>query len=281
MSTLIYFAIPAFVVLIAAEWLRARQLQQEFYENADTMACLAMGLGNVVIAALVKGLSLGLLFVVYEYRLFDLANVWWVWLLLFFAEDLVYYVFHRVHHESRFFWAAHVNHHSSEQYNLAVALRQSWMTPLTSIPFWLPLALIGFHPLMILTMKAFSLLYQFWIHTRLIKRLGPLEWFWNTPSHHRVHHGSNPQYIDCNYGGFLIIWDRLFGSFVPESESVKFGLTKNINTHNPLRIAFHAYQSLGSDLRRVPGWRNKAALLLRRPGWQPAGLNIQVDSTEG
>jgi len=277
MSILIYFSIPAFLLLILAEWLRARHIQQPIYQAADSAACLAMGAGNVVIAALLKTFSLALLFLVYEFRLFDLpTGALWVWLLLFFAEDLTYYVFHRVHHESRLFWAAHVNHHSSEQYNLAVALRQSWTTPLTSIPFWLPLALLGFHPLMIITMKAISLLYQFWIHTRLINRLGPLEWFWNTPSHHRVHHGSNQQYIDKNYGGMLIIWDRLFGSFAAEDERVRYGLSKNITSFNPLKIAFHEFQAMAGDMRNANGAGNKLALLFRHPGWRPAGTATQA-----
>ena len=131
--------------------------------------------------------------------------------------------------------------------------------------FWWPLALLGFHPLMILTQQAVSLLYQFWIHTRTIDRLGPLEWVLNTPSHHRVHHGANPEYLDRNYGGILIIWDRLFGSFEPERAPVRYGLVHNIETHNPLRIAFHEWAAMLRDARKARGWRARLRQLLGRP----------------
>ena len=144
---------------------------------------------------------------------------WWVWPLLFFADDLAYYWFHRVSHESRLFWASHVVHHSSQHYNLSTALRQTWV-PMTYFPFWLPLPLLGFPVWMVLLAQAWSLIYQFWIHTERIHRLPKwVEGIWNTPSHHRVHHGSNHQYLDKNYGGILIVWDRLFGTFAPEAWS--------------------------------------------------------------
>jgi len=267
----IIYAIPAFVLLIAVElfinWRRNLQL----YETRDSIACIAMGLGNVIINSLVKAGIVALYLVIYEWRIFDLpVGAWWVWLLLFFAEDLCYYLFHRFHHESRFGWAAHVNHHSSQRYNLAVALRQSWTTPITGFVFWAPLPLLGFHPAMILVAQAISLIYQFWIHTEVIDKLPrPLEWIMNTPSHHRVHHGSNPQYIDRNYAGILIIWDRLFGSFEPEGDKVKYGLTKNIQTYNPIKIAFHEWSKIVHDVRHAKNWRDRWDYIFRHPGWQP------------
>jgi sterol desaturase/sphingolipid hydroxylase (fatty acid hydroxylase superfamily) len=194
--------------------------------------------------------------------------------LLFFAEDFCYYWFHRFHHEVRFFWAAHVNHHSSRYFNLSTALRQSWTTPITGPIFWVPLALLGFHPFMILTAQAVSLIYQFWIHTELIGRLGPLERVLNTPSHHRVHHGANVEYLDRNYAGILIVWDRLFGSFEPERAPVDYGLTKNIRTFNPVQIAFHEWQGMFRDVLRARSWREAAQFLLQPPGWSPDGSTL-------
>lgn len=241
--------------------------KNNWYEKRDSFACLAMGIGNVLIAAAFKFISLGCLFWLYEHaRIGTISSTaWWAWVLLIFAEDFCYYWFHRAHHEVRFLWAAHVNHHSSEYFNFAVALRQSWTTPLTGFLFWAPLVLIGFHPLMVLTAKAISLIYQFFIHTHLVGRMGPLEWVLNTPSHHRVHHGSNPQYIDRNYGGILVIWDRLFGSFEPEGETVRYGLTKNIGSFNPIKIAFHEWQAIAADLSSGNGWRQNLKSVFGRP----------------
>lgn len=266
MSAVIYFSIPVFLICIALELCVARRRGQSLYGAKDSAACLGMGLGNVIIAAGVKTVTVGFLFVLYEYRVWTVpVDAWWAWVLILFAEDFCYYWFHRFHHEVRLGWAAHVNHHSSQYYNLAVALRQSWTTPITGFMFWWPLALLGFHPLMILTQQAISLLYQFWIHTRTIERLGPLEWVLNTPSHHRVHHGANPEYLDRNYGGILIIWDRLFGTFEPERAPVRYGLVHNIDTHNPLRIAFHEWAAMFRDARQARGWRARLRQLLGRP----------------
>ncbi|MEM7082510.1 MAG: sterol desaturase family protein [Pseudomonadota bacterium] len=268
METLIYFAIPAFVLLILLEWAYSQKAGQHVYSLKDTMACLSMGLGNVAINAATAAAVLGLYTVVYQFRVFDLAPfALSTWALLLFAEDFCYYWFHRVHHESRIGWAGHVNHHSSTHYNLAVALRQSWTTRFTGVVFWLPLALLGFHPLMILAQQAVSLIYQFWIHTQTIHRLGPFEWIMNTPSHHRVHHGSNPQYIDRNYGGIFIVWDRLFGTFEPEGEKVEYGLTNNIKTYNPLRIAFHEWAAMVRDAAATSSLGDALRVLFKHPKW--------------
>lgn len=283
MSVLIAFAVPAFLLLLAVEAaLTARQRVERAaavegplgYEVRDTAASLAMGLGNVVLAALAKGLAVALFFGAYELRLFDIGTGFWAWVLLVPCEDLCYYAFHRAHHEVRFLWAAHVNHHSSERYNLSTALRQSWTTPFTGPIFWLPLALIGFHPLMILTAQAISLIYQFWIHTECIGRLGPLEWILNTPSHHRVHHGANVQYLDRNHAGIFIVWDRLFGTFEPEGERVRYGLTRNIETFDPLRIAFHEWTAMARDAWHASSWREALGYVLRPPGWSPDGRTL-------
>ena len=166
-------------------------------------------------------------------------------------------------------WASHVPHHSSQRYNLSTALRQSW-TPFTGLPFYLPLAFF-FSPAQIATAYGINLLYQFWIHTELIDRLGPLEWVFNTPSHHRVHHGANVQYLDRNYGGILILWDRWFGSFEPERERVRYGLTKNIGSFNPVYAAFHEFAAVLRDAFRAGSLRDAFGYLLQPPGWKPNG----------
>jgi sterol desaturase/sphingolipid hydroxylase (fatty acid hydroxylase superfamily) len=279
-SQIIYFSIPAFILLIGAELLYARITRQQLYEWRDTLANLAMGLGNVIISAGWKAVVWGAVFFgLYQYRLFDIPmTAVWAWALILVLEDFCYYWFHRLHHEVRCLWAAHVNHHSSEHLNLAVALRQSWTTPMTGMLFWAPLALLGFHPLMILTQQAISLLYQFWIHTQAIKSLGPLEWVLNTPAHHRVHHGSNPQYLDRNYAGIFIVWDRLFGTFEPEREPVRYGLTHNIKTFNPVRIAFHEWAAIAREVRASRSWREALYRIFGRPSrMQPVGTSPHSD----
>ena len=274
MSNLILYSIPAFIVLVLLElaWARRRP-EVRGYERRDTFASLSMGAINVVIAGGAKFLSIPFYAVLYQHRLVDVVAALgaWSWLVLFFAEDLCYYWFHRLHHEVRVLWAAHVNHHSSQHYNLSTALRQPLLTPFTGPIFWAPLALVGFPPFMILTAQAVSLLYQFWLHTEAIDRLGPLEWFMNTPSHHRVHHGKNVPYLDKNHAGVLIIWDRLFGTFAREDERVVYGLTTDIKTFNPLKIGFHEIGSIGRDVARAPTIRAKLGYLFAPPGWSHDG----------
>jgi sterol desaturase/sphingolipid hydroxylase (fatty acid hydroxylase superfamily) len=181
--------------------------------------------------------------------------------------DFIYYWNHRLMHESRFMWAIHVVHHSSERYNLSTALRQPVADALgTFIPQGV-LCLAGFEPGLIASARGINLLYQFWIHTETIGRLGPFERFLNTPSHHRVHHGSNPQYIDRNHGSILIVWDKLFGTFEPEAERVVYGLTKNIDTFNPLRIAVHEHVEMLREIDRADNWTDRLSYVVRGPGW--------------
>ncbi|HUS23411.1 MAG TPA: sterol desaturase family protein, partial [Candidatus Binatia bacterium] len=177
----------------------------------------------------------------------------------------------------RLLWCTHVNHHSSERFNFAVALRQPWTEPLTAPWFWLPLPLLGFHPLMVMTQQAINLLYQFFVHTEAVRSMGPLERVLNTPSHHRVHHGSNPQYIDRNYGGIFIFWDRLFGTFEPEREPVRYGLVHNLATFHPVKIAFHEWAALWRDLRGARSWRERWRCAFAAPSdlANPAGSSLR------
>ena len=274
MSNLVLYSIPAFLALIALElaWAK-RHPEAKGYEPRDTVASLSMGIFNVVVAAAAKFLSIPFFALCYEYRLLDLGQpaLWWSWVVLLFVEDFCYYWFHRSHHEVRLLWAVHVNHHSSEHYNLSTALRQALLTPLTGPVFWAPLAFLGYPPWMILTAQAWSLLYQFWLHTEAIDRLGPLEWIFNTPSHHRVHHGKNVRYLDKNHAGIFIIWDRLFGTFQRETERVVYGLTKDIRTFNLVAIGFHELVAIAADVRRAPTMRAKLGYMFAPPGWSHDG----------
>ncbi len=273
MSTLLYLAIPLFLTTLWLEWLLVRRAQQARpqeitgHERRDSVASVAMGLGNMAVSALVQGSVLALYFWLYEHRLFEIGQSVGAWIALFFVEDFTYYWWHRASHEVRFLWAAHVNHHSSERFNLSTALRQSWTTPLTVPLFYWWLPLLGFHPLMILTQIALSLIYQYFLHTELVRKLGPLELVLNTPSHHRVHHGTNVEYLDRNHGGILIIWDRLFGTFEPERARVVYGLTTNIRTFNLVKIAFHEWRALLADFSHARGLNAKLAAWFAPPGW--------------
>ena len=277
MSELIAWAVPVFLGLLLIELLASRLRLPpgaRGYEWRDAFTSLSLGLANVLVTALTKAGATLVFLTAYHFRLFDLGTGWPAWLMLFVADDFCYYWFHRFHHEVRLFWAAHVNHHSSRFYNLSTALRQSWTTPFTGPIFWVPMALLGFHPAMILTAQAVSLIYQFWIHTEFIGRLGPLEWLLNTPSHHRVHHGSNVEYLDRNYGGILIVWDRLFGSFEPERAPVDYGLTTNIDSFNPIRVGFHEWVAMFRDAAHASGWRQRLGHVFQPPGWSPDGRTL-------
>ena len=202
------------------------------------------------------------------------------WIACFVAQDFLYYWFHRWSHEVSAGWAAHVVHHQSEEYNLTVALRQGAFQPAFSWVFYLPLAVLGFPPAMFLAVSSFNTLYQFWIHTRLIGRLGPLEWVLNTPSHHRVHHARNPRYIDRNHGGTLIVWDRLFGTFGEERDEPVYGITKPLASWNPLWANLHYWVEMGDVARRARRPLDKVRVLWKRPGWRPADLGGYVGPTD-
>lgn len=270
MTDLIQLAIPAFLLLMIIEAVAGTVMQREIYEVKDAAASVTMGLGNLAADLLAKVVQFSILTYLHRFAIFHIGFQWWAWVLLFFGDEFSYYWFHRVSHECRLFWASHVVHHSSQRYNLSTALRQTWTGSFMSFVFWLWLPIVGFAPVMIMAMKAISLLYQFWIHTELVRSLRPLEAVFNTPSHHRVHHGSNPRYIDRNHGGTLIIWDKLFGTFEPENpaDPVRFGLTKNIETYNPVRIAFHEWVDMFRDAWRAPGWGNKLRYVFGNPGWR-------------
>lgn len=267
-------AVPFFVAFILIELAYVRLTRQGGYETVDTATSLTMGMGNLLVGMLGKALVFGLFVWAYQFRLFDIPYVWWAFVLCFFAEDLAYYVHHRLAHERRWFWASHVVHHSSQHYNLSTALRQTWTGLFDgSILIWLPLVLIGFPPAMVFFFKGVSLVYQFFVHTEAVRRLGPLEWIFNTPSHHRVHHATNPRYLDANYAGVLIIWDRLFGTFVAEREDdpPRYGIVYNLASFNPLRVAFHEWNGIVRDVRNARSFSEALGFVFGPPGWSPDG----------
>ncbi|HEY0193795.1 MAG TPA: sterol desaturase family protein [Kofleriaceae bacterium] len=270
MTNLVLYAIPLFIVSMIVEglWARKHPSRWQGYERRDTTASIAMGLISLFVGAAAKLLALPFFAWLYAHRLLDdVGGAWWWWLVLLFAEDLCYYGFHRTHHEVRGLWATHVNHHSSQHFNLSTALRQPLLTAFTGPIFWAPLPLLGFPVWMVLTAQAWSLIYQFFLHTEVVGKLGPLEWLMNTPSHHRVHHGKNVAYLDKNHGGIFIVWDRLFGTFAPELEPVAYGLTKDIHTFHLGRITFHEVGDMARDLARAPTLRSKLGYVLGPPGW--------------
>jgi sterol desaturase/sphingolipid hydroxylase (fatty acid hydroxylase superfamily) len=274
----VYF-IPGFVGLILLEiYLGYREKRNIHRDLKDSAASIGMGIGSLVLGVGVKTLAYGFFVFLHQFKLFDLGpEKWYAWVLLLFADDFSFYWHHRLSHQVRILWAAHVNHHSSVNYNLAVALRQSWTEEFYKYFFYMWLPVLGFDPLMVLAMMSFSLIYQFWVHTETIGRLGPLEWFMNTPSHHRVHHASNTRYLDRNHAGIFIIWDRLFGTFEPETEKPRYGLTTNIHTYNLFTIAFHEFGNIWKDVKRAPSLGDKLRYLIMPPGWSHDGSTLTSD----
>jgi len=274
MRDLIQYAIPGFVLLLIAEVIVTAIQHKDYYDTKDTASSLTMGIGNVVVGFVGKVLVFGTYSLVYQFRVFTIdMTQWWTWVVLFFADDFSYYWFHRISHSSRYFWASHVVHHSSMKYNLGTALRQTWTGNLSgAFIFWIWLPLIGFSPVAVMTMQSISLLYQFWIHTEHISKFpAPIEFIFNTPSHHRVHHGSDLTYLDKNHAGVLIIWDRLFGTFEPENQRPTYGLMTNVNSHNPVRIAFHEWVAIGQDIRKAPSVKVALGYIFGPPGWSHDG----------
>jgi sterol desaturase/sphingolipid hydroxylase (fatty acid hydroxylase superfamily) len=279
---IILYAIPFFVLAMLLELYVTAKQHIKTYETKDAFSSIVMGLGNVALGFASKALVLLVFTWVYtNFKLFEIPVAWWSFGLLFFADDFAYYWFHRISHECRLFWASHVVHHSSEHYNLSTALRQTWSGGFYTFIFWLWLPVLGFHPGMILLQMSISLLYQFWIHTEAIDKMP--KWFeavFNTPSHHRVHHGSNPIYLDRNHAGILIIWDKLFGTFQPElkDEKVKYGLVTNIKTFNPIKIAFIEWVNMFKDaFTGNKSLKNRILYLFKPPGWKHDGTGKVSD----
>jgi len=262
----VIIAIPFFAALIGLEAWHAYRTNSDACQKKDAWNNILIGSVSVAFGAFF-GLFISVIYAfAYEIAPYKFpVDAWWAWVILFFVDDFAYYVFHRISHESRLFWNFHVVHHSSEQYNLSVAVRQSWFSSLLHWVFYAPIMLLGFAPWMFFIMHGFNLIYQFWIHTKFIKSLGRLEYVLNTPSHHRVHHGVNDQYLDKNYAGALIIWDRLFGTFVPETEEPRYGIIKPVNSFNPLWINTHAWFEMYEALKKRKSLGGKLRCMFSSP----------------
>ena len=267
------YAIPIFIACILVEAFIDFRSRTKLYHKKDSAASICMGLGVVVIGLITKTFYFFVFSLIYQFRIFELENTWWMWIMLLLADDFSFYWHHRMSHQIRFLWAAHVQHHSSVNMNFAVALRQSWTEPFYKFIFYCWMPLFGFQPIHIFAMMAFSLIYQFFQHTELIRNLGPLELIFNTPSHHRVHHAVQHKYLDRNHAGILIIWDRIFGTFVKEDQQNLpiYGITQNIRSYNPAVIATHEYVSLWKDVKRAKKYSDKLKYFMYPPGWSHDG----------
>jgi alkylglycerol monooxygenase len=273
-------AIPFFALMIALEyWYDLRQKTNE-YDKRDAWTNIALGFGSVAFGAVFG------LFQAFAYdSLYQIAPVKlpmdavWAWVLLVFVDDFAYYWFHRMSHESRFLWNFHVVHHSSEYYNLSVAVRQSWFGGMAHWIFYIPLGLMGFPYWAFVIVHGFNLIYQYWIHTEFIGKLGWFEWIFNTPSQHRVHHAVNPQYLDRNYGGIFCIWDRMFGTFTPETEKPRYGIIKPVKSNHLLWINTHAWVEMWQAMREKRTLQGKLRCLFASPNMdfeEKSILNLQT-----
>lgn len=282
----VLFAIPFFLLLLLLEWSAARKLERldaapdtvegrppaGSYRAADAWASISMGLVSVATTAGWKFIALLGYAAIYSYVApWHLAATrWYTWVIAILGVDLLYYTYHRIAHRVRLIWATHQAHHSSRYFNLATALRQKWNNS-GEILIWIPLPLLGIPPWMVFAAFSVNLIYQFWVHTERIDKLPrPFEFVFNTPSHHRVHHGMDPQYLDKNYGGILIIWDRLFGTFAPERFRPHYGLTKQVDTFNIWTLQVHEYAAIARDVRAATRLRDRLGFIFGPPGWQPA-----------
>ena len=250
--------LPIILAMILVETLISGLNKKSLYKYKDTLCTSGLLLGNILMGFTIKGTTLGLHIFLYQFRIFDLVNViplWAMWIMTFILIDFVFYIYHRFSHRVRFLWAIHMSHHSSEEMNFAVSMRQAWLGPISKIPFFIILPILGLDPTIIAVAGVISTLWGVVGHTQVVGKLGPLELILNTPSHHRVHHGANPEYIDKNYGNLLIIWDRMFGTFEPEKAKVKYGLVNNVNTFNPVKITLMGWQSMMQDIKKAKNYK--------------------------
>lgn len=268
-------ATPFFIVLIVGEMMFARFLRRGRYEARDTATSLLLGFGSVIFGGLFAFVFVAFANWVAAWRVIDIGWSIPAFVICFVIDDLVYYWWHRTSHRVRWFWADHVQHHSSQHYNLSTALRQPWTGVFTpSLLFKIPLLIAGFPLGMIIFVHGINLVYQFWIHTEAIQKMP--HWFeavMNTPSHHRVHHATNARYLDANYAGVFIVWDRMFGTFVEEraDDKPRYGIVKNLGTFNPLKAVLHEWVGIAKDLWAARSLREAVGYVFGPPGWSPDG----------
>ena len=278
-STIYTYGIPIILLLIGSEIIYSYIYGLKYYKAKDSAAAFGLLLGNYTINLGTKGSILILYFYLYNFRLFtvnDLLPVWMIWILTFVMIDFIYYWYHRCSHRVRFLWAVHMNHHSSEEMNFTVSLRQAWFGSLTKVPFFISMPLMGFDPLITAVAGVASTLWGVVGHTQWIKKLGPIEYIFVTPSSHRVHHGSNEEYLDKNYGNLLIIWDRMFGTFAEENREVIYGVRNNVKTFNPIKITFFEWLSFINDLKYAQNFKEKLLCFFGKPEWKPSRIKDEI-----
>jgi alkylglycerol monooxygenase len=269
----IVLSIPIFFILIGIELVVERLSHRKLYNLPDSIANLSCGITSQLSGLFMRVLAVGVYELLYaNFALFNLDRTWLYWLALFLLTDLAYYWAHRMSHEVNLFWGGHVVHHQSEEYNLSVALRQSSFQIVWTFAFSLPIAVLGFHTRDFILISALNTLYQFWLHTETIDKLGWFEYIFNTPSHHRVHHGRNPKYVDKNHAGSLIIWDKMFGTFQAEEERPTYGITKPLNSWNAVWANFDHYAFMAQEMKAIPSWPDKIRYMFAKPGWLPENL---------
>lgn len=277
---LILLSTPLYILIIGAEVLLSNYRHRKLYSWKDTLRNLYLMLLNSGIDLLFRGVYVVILGYFYEHHLLSITNVAAYWIMLLLLEDFLYYWLHRFDHEIRLFWAVHVTHHSSEHMNFTVGFRSSVFQPLYRFIYFIPLALLGFKPVDIVFIYSATQIWGILVHTELIRKMGWLEYILVTPSHHRVHHASNPKYLDKNMGMFLIIWDKWFGTFQPELpeeryQSLKYGLTKPLESDSPGNLVFHEWKSIAEDISRKDiGWKEKMGYLFGPPGWSHDGSRL-------
>ena len=265
---------PIVLAMILIEVFFSSIHNKNLYKKDDTLCTIGLLTGNILMVFALKGITLALHFYLFQFKLFNLSAlipVWALWILTFVMIDLVFYFYHRISHRVNFLWVIHMSHHSSEEMNFAVSFRQAWFGPISKLPFFMVLPLLGFDPTIIAVAGVVSTLWGIVGHTQIIGKLGPLEWIFNTPSHHRVHHGANSQYIDKNYGNLFIIWDKMFGTFEPEKAPVKYGLVNNVNTFNPVKITFMGWSAILKDIRKAKTVKEALSLTFGPPNTKLRG----------
>lgn len=266
----VVLSIPLYFLLIGLELLIQFFSRSQIYRLNDAVTNISCGITQQVSNAFIKVALVAVYELTYQHlALLEIKPSFWSYALLFVLADFCYYWAHRKSHEISLFWGGHVVHHQSEDYNLSVALRQGSFQVIWTTAFYLPLAVIGFDTLSFVFVSALVTIYQFWIHTEKIGRLGPLEWVLNTPSHHRVHHGRDPKYIDKNHAGVFIIWDRMFGTFQREEEKPTYGVTVPLESWNPLWVNVQHYAGMWQQLRQCQNWSDRWRTLVNKPGWRP------------
>lgn len=265
---IIHYAVPVMVGLVLVEMLLGVVTNRQQYSGKDLISSVMIGVGNLITSAFSKGFMFTAILICIYLSPLRIEPSWWSFILCLILSDFARYWAHRVAHEQRIWWATHVPHHSSKNYNFSVSFRLSWVQQVKLI-FFIPVAFLGFDPVMFFIVHQIEVLYQYWIHTEFIRKFPkPIEFIFTTPSHHRVHHATNKNYLDKNYGSTFIIWDRIFGTFQPEEEQAIYGITKPINTINPFFLVFHEFADIARDFRKARNLKQKMKVIFGNPNDQ-------------